>query len=159
MAIIGGIPHFQTYPCKPNDISTIWRWFIPHIPRFYGNVGDCLFLGLPHYYASQRDILEKSRMIFLRQGCHWWRLGLVPGHSEIPPICGCPALLVYKAKQLRILGFAEDDFFLCFPMGNPIFGESMADFDLFGGSLSKFKYKKPAMFLRNNNMCWHTTLQ
>ena len=33
-------------------------------------------------------------------------------------------------------------------MGNPIFGESMADFDLFGGSVSKSKYKKPAMFLR-----------
>ena len=30
-----------------------------HIYHAFGNVGDCLLLGLPHYYASQRDILGK----------------------------------------------------------------------------------------------------
>jgi hypothetical protein len=74
-------------------------------------------LGIVYYWVyhitmhRNATFWEKSHMTFLRQGCHWWRLGLVPGHAEIPPICGCPALLVYKAKQLCILGFAEDDFF------------------------------------------------
>ena len=70
---------------------------------------------------SQRDILEKSCLIFLRQGCHWWRLGLVPGHVESQyvavqhPWFTKPNSLVYLDLLKMIFYFSQWEI--------PLFGE------------------------------------